>query len=63
MTQLKSNEYYWLNSPAIDPQMPLMIGKYQDYGHFQKWFIEGQAYTAGVGIDVIRHIPKPRSMS
>lgn len=62
MIDLKSGEYYWLNAPAISPENSLMIGKYQDFGNFQKWYIEGQAYTAGIGIDVILHIPKPRNV-
>jgi hypothetical protein len=60
---LQDDEYYWLNAPAISPDRPLMIGQYS-YNPYSggryRWFIGGQMYTVGVGVDVIKRIPKPR---
>lgn len=62
MIKLKDGEYYWLDAPAIDDLEPLMIGQYHISGTAKIWYIGRQRYTAGVGIDVIKHIPKPRNM-
>ncbi len=59
MIKLKDGEYYWLDASAISDS-PLMIGQYYLSGTAQKWYIDGQFYTAGSGIDVIKHISKPR---
>lgn len=54
-------DYYWLNAPGIDPQSPLMIGRYiMRSADFNQWRIDGQVYTAGTGIDAVKRIPKPR---
>lgn len=58
--KLKSGEFYWVNAPAVDPDKPLMIGRYEDFTSFKKWYIYGDAYTYGCGIDAVRHIPKPK---
>jgi len=56
VTDLKPLEYYWLNAIGISTAEPLMIGRYLSNG---RWWIDGKVFTAGPGIEVIKHIRKP----
>lgn len=58
--KLKDGEYYWLDAPALSENDPICIGQFAKSGTTNKWLIGGQLYTAGTGIDVIKHIPKPK---
>jgi hypothetical protein len=58
---LVDDAYYWLNAPAIDSDDPVMIGQYSKPRH--RWYISGQLYNGGVGIEAIRRIHKPKIKS
>ena len=58
--QVKDGEYYWLDAGAIDSETPLMIGQFSIGGTTRRWYIGGKFYTAGTGIDIIKHIPNPK---
>lgn len=60
MNKIKDGEFYWLDAPAIDEYDPVMIGQYVIVGVVKKWLVGGKFYMAGTGIDVIKHIPKPK---
>lgn len=58
---MKQGDYYWLNAPAIDSEEPICIGQYsRSVQGPDKWYIGGKFYTAGIGINVIKRISKPK---
>lgn len=62
MITLNHGEYYWLKAPAIDPDdISPVIGQFsRAIRGTDKWYVGGKFYNAGLGIDVIKHIPMPK---
>lgn len=56
----KDGEYYWINCPAYDEQLPLMVARYAI--NSDRWMLGSNDWiNNGPHVEIVRHVVRPRN--